>query len=163
MISCISGVPKSRWKMVQVIGRMGRRRGDKAVFITVIPGKQRARGVLNGHFQCVCKYDIPRHSCREEGVQAGSAVDGVRYMPERWPLRGVQDQEPNRWSIFSIYPYQLSSQFYMEIRLSKKAAQPACVATHVPRSAQDLVVRTKTKVKMKLYAPSCLLTPRPLN
>ena len=88
---------------------------------------------------------------------------GVRHTPERWPLRGVQDQEPNRWSIFSIYPYQLSSQFYMEIRLSKKAAQPACVATHVPRSAQDLVVRTKTKVKMKLYAASCLLTPRPLN
>ena len=148
--------------MVQVIGRLGRQRGDKAVFITVIPGKQRTRGESNGYFQFVCKYDIPRHSCREEGIQAGSAIDGVRYMPERWPLRGVQDQEPNRWSIFSIYLYQFSSQFYMEIWLSKKAAWPAFVATHVPRSAQDLV-GIKTKVEMKLYAASCLLTPRPLH
>ena len=51
----ILGMPKSRWKLVQISGRLGRKLGEKAIFITVVPEKQVVRGVLNIHCeQCCC-------------------------------------------------------------------------------------------------------------
>ena len=40
----------SRWKLVQMAGRVGRRQGEKALFITVVPQKQRYRGACFGMF-----------------------------------------------------------------------------------------------------------------
>ena len=39
-----SGLPPSRWKLVQMAGRVGRRQGERAIFITVVPKNQRYRG-----------------------------------------------------------------------------------------------------------------------
>merc|ERR550519_1750649 len=37
------GVPKTRWKMIQISGRLARRPEDNAVFITVVPKRHTVR------------------------------------------------------------------------------------------------------------------------
>ena len=50
-----AGVPKTRWKQIQISGRLARRPEDNAVFITVAPKRHAVRGADSQN-----KYKVPK-------------------------------------------------------------------------------------------------------
>jgi len=63
------GLPKTRWKLVQVSGRVGRQVGDKGIFITVAPAKQgfRVSPQEREEFNCV-KTLFSSQKCINQGI-----------------------------------------------------------------------------------------------
>ena len=103
-------MPKTRWKLVQVSGRLGRKLGERAIFITVIPEKQSVRGVWivqpQWKFFLLAKWSLKRnyfsYICWKGGVQMCPEAVWGEQMLQHWPLSGLSSPRSSWWAIVHL-------------------------------------------------------------
>ena len=104
----ISGIQKTRWKAIQVQGRLARQMGERGVFITLVPEKQPFRGLRNSTTHHVSPAQLIEASwifrlCFWEGrIHDRQEALCVWWMSRKWPLWLFQGQRSSRWSIVPV-------------------------------------------------------------